>query len=508
MNANNSEKILDDLLTLIEILKVKDIHANIFLRPTKPIAGYMLKYSPFVEKISVHHAFWICLKLVSEMFTQITLFLINQLRFKCEFKFWNKLNREKVNHIFLSHHFGNKLNLNEDTFFGSIPQTLAADGQKTLVLMLNHSSSGKIKVETSSSNSFQYILLPRASSFSNVLKIFLSQLIRSTQILAIALCNRSLSPNQRLLLFATITYQFHTGTLANLIIWMNLRDFFLEAKPINFLITLEGHAYENLICSKSAQEFPEIHILAYQHAPIVMNQFGLRIFFSESFTNVTILTSGRITKEFLLERYSNQIKSIHCVGSKKANDHQFSRHEISELLSVKTSANKILIAPEGNFDSTLDLWLLALNICKRFQDTNFVFRFHPHLSLDEFSSSFDISDSVPENLVMSTATLQDDLLTSIGCIYRSSAVAIEGLVYGVQPICFNEGMGCDLDPINPNLIPHPSFSNVAELELQLLEVRASWHNRFEKNFPEWNEFGRDYFTTQSPSHLLQLLTNL
>ena len=90
--------------------------------------------------------------------------------------------------------------------------------------------------------------------------------------------------------------------------------------------------------------------------------------------------------------------------------------------------------------------------------------------------------------------LEDDLTVSIACIYRSSAVAIQGLGFGVQPIFSDEGSGYGLDPIDSTLIPHKSFSESEELISILSQLRESWEHDFTTQFNLWFEFQNKYYS--------------
>jgi hypothetical protein len=377
MNVNNSRKIQDDLLQLINVHKVKGIQANIFLRPTKPVASYMLKYEQFLQKTTLKTFVLISFKLLVQAHKELVLFAMNQVRYAPEFRVWKRRRRESLDHVFLSHYFGSVVKCRDDNYFGSLPHYTSDAGGRTAILMINHSNADSIKFDSEFSQSNGHLLLPRATSFPSLVRILLSQIWSSIRMLFFAMKSRGLTPNQRLMSIATISYQFHTGTLSNLVLWNNLREFIVDSSPKNLFITFEGHAYENIICKNSGEDFPALRVYAYQHAPLVMNQFGLLFFFNEVFKNVTILTSGEVTRKFLLEKYPNKIRQLHCVGTRKAQSQEVAPFTSKELVLAKSSKKHILFAPEGTNDSTnflfdLNSYLTSLKKLRDLAFDNFI----------------------------------------------------------------------------------------------------------------------------------------
>jgi hypothetical protein len=484
----------NDLQLLYDQLRFENIRANIFLRPVRATSEIMSKYAPFSGKITFKKILFTSAKMFLSTIFHTLKFLYRNLRSTSDYKTWKKAITKDLDSVFLSHYLGDRKDGNNDIFFGPLPQIANDFGRKSIVLLINHTKHREINYASSDSNSPKYILLPKSNSFPTVIKVLFSQISVGIQIIKLAIFNQNLTARQRLLLIATAAYQLHTGTLSNLILWVNLENFVHVNRVHTLFLTFEGHSYEALICENFNQKVGELKIYMYQHGPITLQQFGLTLSLQDPHTNITVLTSGEVTKDFLLHKNPLLEGSIINIGSQKF---QASENQVTTsgaLLQAKKSSNTLLFAPEGVMGCTIKFLEFAVDAATCFSDIHFLFRIHPHLSGDEVQAWLRIRKPLPVNFSFSSNNLVDDLSLSFGCIYRSSAVAIQGLGYGVQPIFFDEGSGNGLDPINPNLIPHKSFRDAEEFKALLLEIRETWESDFTHHNYLWRNFQNRYYS--------------
>jgi hypothetical protein len=297
-----------------------------------------------------------------------------------------------------------------------------------------------------------------------------------------------------MLLIGAATYQLHEGTLSNLTLWENLSDLVGKNDIKKLFLTLEGHSYEALICENLRVEKKDIQVYLYQHAPLTLKQFGLSLLLQDTLTDVTVLTSGEVTKDFLLRKNPILANSIFNIGNQKFQAHEKKAMTSDALFHTKMSTKTILFAPEGVMGSTLKFLEIALEAADTLRDLNFIFRIHPHLSRNKVRARLRTRNSIPTNFNFSSKNLEDDLTVSIACIYRSSAVAIQGLGFGVQPIFSDEGSGHGLDPIDSTLIPHRSFCKSEDLISILSQLRESWESDFTTQYNSWFEFQNNYYS--------------
>jgi hypothetical protein len=494
MEESDASLIQEDLQLLSAQMEFANIKANIFLRPVRATSEIMAKYQSFIGKMTYRRILINSAVLFFSTFNQLLRFAYRILKYSAEYNEWKETKVENFEIVFLSHYLGDEIDDSSDIFFGPLPQIANNLGRKCVVLLINHSKKRSISYRSLNEGSPKFILLPKSCSFPTAVKILTSQISSGIRMIKIGISNSDFTSRQRMLSIGAAAYQVHAGTLSNLILWENLSDLVGDNGMKNIFLTLEGHSYEALICENLRVEKREIQVYMYQHGPITLKQFGLSLLLQDTHTDVTILTSGEVTKEFLLHKNPALAKSIFNIGSQKFQALEKKAMASDALSQAKISSKTILFAPEGVLGSTLKLLEIALAVANTFKDLNFVFRIHPHLSRNEMRARLRSRYSNPTNFNFSSKVLEEDLTVSIACIYRSSAVAIQGLGFGVQPIFSDEGSGHGLDPIDSTLIPHKSFSESEELISILSQLRESWENDFTTNYNLWFEFQNNYYS--------------
>jgi hypothetical protein len=494
MKESDASLIQKDLQFLSLQLEVANIKANIFLRPVRATSETMAKYEMFTGIMTRRRILKTCVLLFFSTFNHLLRFFYRTLKYSADYRDWKKTCSKDFDVAFLSHHLGDQIDNSRDVFFGPLPQIANTFGRKCVVLLINHSKNRRVSYLSLNENSPKYILLPKSCSFPNAIKILTSQISNGVRMVKIVIYNREFTARQRMLLIATAMYQLHAGTLSNLTLWENLSDLVGDNDIKSLFLTLEGHAYEALICENLRVEKKKTRVYMYQQGPITLKQFGLSLFLQDTLTNITVLTSGEVTKDFLLRKNPTLASPIFNIGSQKFQALEKMTMTSDALFHRKMSTKTILFAPEGVMGSTLKFLEIALEAAVTLTDLNFIFRIHPHLSRSEVRARLRTRNSIPTNFYFSSKNLEDDLTVSIACIYRSSAVAIQGLGFGVQPIFSDEGSGHGLDPIDSTLIPHKSFSESEELISILSQLRESWEHDFTTQYNLWFEFQNNYYS--------------
>jgi hypothetical protein len=494
MKESDVSLIEEDLQFLSTQMEFASIKANFFLRPVRATSEIMAKYETFNGKMTCRRILIICALLFFSTFNQLLRFVYRILKYSAEYYEWEKTQSKNFEVVFLSHYNGEQIDNSSDIFFGPLPQIANNLGRKCVVLLINHSKNRRVSYLSQNEDSPKYILLPKSCSFPNAIKILTSQISSGIRMVKIGISNREFTARQRMLLIGAATYQLHAGTLSNLILWENLSDLLGENDIRNLFLTLEGHSYEALICENLRVEKREIQVSMYQQGPITLKQFGLSLLLQDTLTNIRVLTSGEVTKDFLLRKNPTLANSIFNIGSEKFQALEKKAKTSDALFHAKMSAKTILFAPEGVMGSTLKFLEIALQAADTLTELNFVFRIHPHLSRSEVRARLRTRNSIPTNFNFSSKNLEDDLTLSIACIYRSSAVAIQGLGFGVQPIFSDEGSGHGLDPIDSTLIPHKSFRESEELISILSQLLESWETDFTTQYNSWFEFQNSYYS--------------
>ena len=139
----------------------------------------------------------------------------------------------------------------------------------------------------------------------------------------------------------------------------------------------------------------------------------------------------------------------------------------------------MLVAPEGNKESLIEFTSLTTGLSSLLPRFHFVFRPHPGFENLLSTSLSNLLTGNP-NVELSTSTLIDDLSDSHFVLFRSSAVGIEGLCYGAQPVHW--------DYLGKNLLNPFAQTSFVSLTGKNLQEIAFVIESFDVNFLNSHEF--------------------
>jgi hypothetical protein len=193
----------------------------------------------------------------------------------------------------------------------------------------------------------------------------------------------------------------------------------------NVFLTLEGHAYEELVINETSSIHPKSVVWLRQHSPISLAQTGVINTIESLKQKVNILTTGTAYAAFL-NNYSSYLNVI-VIGTSKSRS----------INIVLREGDAVLVAPEGTEKSTLDFLNFLYTLDSRFDKYDFIFRMHPNLSKNYKIRKQIRKNKLKHNFRLSNQSLDKDLMETCSTLYRGSAVAIESLAYNNLPIYLN-----------------------------------------------------------------------
>jgi hypothetical protein len=392
--------------------------------------------------------------------------------------------------VFVSHYTHAQVSSQPDVFFDQLPT------KNDLIFYHNNTLQNRTKIlEKLDKSKFRQNVAVTTKSLGirQTVLLQISNLRLSFRLLAAALRPRQFTDlEQRILIHASIA-QVSRKTLANQINLKRLDSVLKLNNPSSLLITLEGHAYEALYIDWVHNKYPNIQLMVFQHAPIVPDQFGLIRNLLKLNSNDVVLSSGEITNEYFS---SLGLKAnVRLLGSPKWRP-----------LTPKDQNRRpitILGAAEGTLESLESFSRLFEDLSSLDLELRLILRVHPCLSTQE-SARILSRYSLEGKFTVSSQKLEQDLIESHFCVYRSSAVAIEGLRYGVIPLYFNPNGDQGLNPLYFAGLELPVFRNLQDFRelFQNLEEMNSGAARNQNE--ELLKIGATYYNKLDPSALNRL----
>jgi hypothetical protein len=269
-----------------------------------------------------------------------------------------------------------------------------------------------------------------------------------------------ISITERIMTINAAIYQCKRGTIANLVFIERISQILSNSDVLKILFTIEGHAHEALLINLVQEEFPDIKLIAYQHAPLLKTQFGFMENLKLMRPMDVLALSGIIPSNFVdqnIYRKENHLPECRIIGTSKFREASVAR---SPGLSLKKRF--VLFLPEGTKDS-LAFYLKTMKIlAEQNPDLKFRLRAHPASNINAYKFK-KIWASLPTNASISRDSLDDDFAGAFASVHRSSSASIEGLIYGITPIHFSENTRVDLDPFSISTFDNFHAENVFEL---------------------------------------------
>jgi hypothetical protein len=340
---------------------------------------------------------------------------------------------ENIEYLFISH-FTHAQNPNtDDIFFGH-----NLDYRKSFTFFLNHTrlSVRHILRKYHAVSKTKVVVNAKTLLPLSMIKLHFNQIQITWWLLKRALQDESLEISKKRVLIKASVFQHERSTIANLVMKRRLSEVIVNVKPRYLVFTLEGHAHENQIIELRANAFKELKLIAYQHAPMVPGQLNLYRIVAKLDSGDFFLTSGETTKQNA--SHQGFKCRVEVLGSLKAREYQFQVKDSSRI--------QVLVAPEGTKESLIQFIRLINDLVPKLPEVRFVLRIHP--ALGRFSNVIMKKDLKPhQRVTISASMLEEDLRMSHLVLFRSSAIGIECLSFGVLPIHFNDEDGDSLNPI-------------------------------------------------------------
>jgi len=468
-----------------EIGEVKTL-ANSYFRLVKPIEENLSRYSNLESPTTytiLLDASSVPFRIFLEILKSIVIAAIKS-RESASFETSENLQAKRV---FVSHYTHAQNPSRPDVFFDELPT------RNDLIFYHNNTLLNRVKIiRVLSEGKFRPNVLVTTKSLGVWKTVFLqsTNLRTSLKMLGVALTSRRFSLIERKILINASSAQVSRQTVANQVN-LNRLDLLLSAsKPEALLITLEGHAYEALYIDLIHRKYPDIQLMAFQHAPIVPEQFGLMKNLLRLNCDDVILSSGEITRDYFESLNLNA--KVRLLGSPKW------RPIVPE--QKNDAPTTILGAAEGTLESLKSFAELFQGLNNLDLGLKLILRVHPALSSEESTRVLSCLH-FGKQFILSDRRLEEDLKDSHFCIYRSSAVAIEGLGYGVYPLFFNPAGDQGLNPLYFAKLEVPVFRNLSEFQELFVNLRGLKSNLDMRHNDELLRIGASYYSKLEPRAL-------
>ena len=492
MKINNNyysdyRSFIDTCNKIFEVFSKSDVALSPILSISKPIPEVIKKKQKTIQKVTKEKYYSYIITFIPRILINL---LVSILHHFYHLNYWRQFPFKKfakTEIIFVSHYTGQEAKVDEDPYFGTLPQQLNENKRPNLLLYLNHNkgnpSNLNLETDTQTSNNLQYIL-PKTVNTKEFLKLYKNIFLNLKEIIFHVAKKGERSKSEKILMLELAIQQLSLESMSQTILAKNIEQIVGQTDAKKMVLTYEGHSFETYVANKLKSKFPNLDVCVYQFAPVVpaQNSFFRNLHYLNK--NIRVFVSGSQFKENILRRTKLPSSALTVIGSRK--------NRIDKLSLIERKDVTVLFAAEGSRESLVEFINLAFYSSLENPSTTFIVRAHP-ASANYKLELFKKAGKHSSKFYLSSESLKDDLHKATHCVYRSSSVGLEGLLYGVIPIHYAAGMNSALDPINSLDLPHLQFADIDAFNQKIKEISKNNIGIDEQQLRNYREVFEGYF---------------
>jgi hypothetical protein len=224
-----------------------------------------------------------------------------------------------------------------------------------------------------------------------------------------------------------------------------------KLKPKVIVVTHEGHAWERIAFSAARRAFAGIRCVAYQHAALFRLQHAIQRNLADGLNPDVILTSGVVSKTKLERAPGLKGIPVSVLGSNRT----FKRNpttagDADQRILKKEPRDGLacLVLPEGYMSECRHLFEFSLACAKKLPEIRFIWRLHPSVTYEALAKqSPKFMQKLPENIELSSSTLEEDIRRSRWVLYRGTTAVVQAAVAGLRPMYLQLPGEMTIDPL-------------------------------------------------------------
>ena len=367
-----------------------------------------------------------------------------------------------ISHLLSASHAGRT----DDFYFGELPNELTAQGHSVVIALIKHFNEPSVTF----TNKWKDSSVPRATlsgllEFSEENRLYQSMKEESFRLRKAA--KREVAGLFReVLLRASQEAMSHTSLNA-LRHAKQIGALVAKLSPKVIVVTHEGHAWERVAFAAARSVTPEVRCIGYQHAALFRLQHAIRRNLASKFNPDHILTAGIVTKVQLERMPGPERIPISVLGSNRSligattnkTDYTYDQRQARQPDNLAC-----LVLPEGIASECHLLFEFSLACAYLFPQTQFIWRLHPIIIYESLAAQNPKLRKLPRNIVLSQATLIEDIARSHWALYRGTTTVIQTVVAGLRPIYLRLPGELTIDPLYELEVWRTRVTNVSEFE--------------------------------------------
>lgn len=378
---------------------------------------------------------------------------------------------ERIDVLFISHFLNTShVGQEDDFYFGELPNKLIAQGYSVVIVLINHSEQSSASL----ASKWKKSTAPRAILSDSLRLSDEIDLLWRLQKESFHLRKLARKEPAGLLWRVLVRASQETlsgGSLTTLRMTKQIGALAAKLKPKVIVVTHEGHAWERLAFAAARSAAPEVRCIGYQHAALFRLQHAIRRNLAGEYNPDHILTAGIAAKVQLECAPSLQEIPISVLGSNRPPEGATTSkagcmHDHRQAKQPDHPA--CLVLPEGIASECHLLFEFSLACAQAFPEIQFIWRLHPVMAYESLAAQNSMLRKLPRNILLSQATLAEDLAQSHWTLYRGTTAVIQAVMAGLRPIYLHLPGELAIDPLYELEVWRTSVTNISEFGRTIL----------------------------------------
>ena len=398
--------------------------------------------------------------------------------------------------LFISHLLNpSQAGINNDPFFGDLPQRLQAKGRNIVVALIDHTGQGRATLSESwHASDIPHVIFPGSLGLREEWSIYrrlkkeASRLKQSSKIQKTELLRR---------VFARASMDASAGgARTTLRMYHQVSELVGRVKPKVVVVTYEGHAWERVAFTAARVAHPHVVCAGYQHAAIFRLQHGACRNLRPEFNPDHLFAAGPVSKEQLAASPRLHGIPVTVLGSGRAG--------VSIDGPVPGDRFRTcLVIPEGIGRECKFLFEFSLDCARVLPNMNFIWRLHPLLDFQELAAGNKNFRDLPGNILLSERSLNEDVAKAGYALYRGSTAIVSAVCGGARPIYLQCGDEMTIDPLYQLKSRRTCINSTADF---LAVVQSAVSSAEAESQMLFKKYCADFYSTINSSAIEALLS--
>lgn len=334
-----------------------------------------------------------------------------------------------------------------DFYFGNLPELIRAEGRRVVVALIDHSATPDAsRAQRWDGGATPRLVFSGTLDFQGELSLF--RRLRRESLCLAALSRREASGFLKKV-FARASLEAMSGSArATLRMSVQVGRLVATVKPKMMIVTYEGHAWERVAFSAAREASSAgLRCVGYQHAAIFRLQHGALRKLGTSLDPDLILTAGSVSKGQIESSMKALGIPVRVLGSNRAFVGSTNGGAGGFGMDADAAGDACLVLPEGIISECILLFEFSLKCAAIMPDIRFIWRLHPLVKFESLIAENPAFQKLPENVELSTATMEEDIARAGYALYRGSTAIVKAVCANVRPVYLALPDEMTIDPL-------------------------------------------------------------